>query len=149
MRGFQELSIVVHSLLHFTYVFLVRLTHHPPVCTLYDIIIARCQGSNTWVRTAQGSGVLWRTDRSLARKPRTRRLKPCFQVQVDRCGAPFPPCSVVLDFGIPLLEMHDKWSVWTCNSVIATNLKHPQGSLTPLHSAVLQLTAIWSVLAVV
>ena len=46
MRGFQELSIVVHSLLHFTYVFLVRLTHHPPVYTPYDISIARCQGSN-------------------------------------------------------------------------------------------------------
>ena len=46
MRGFQKLSVVIPPHLHFSYVLLVWLTHHPPVCTPYDIIIARCQGSN-------------------------------------------------------------------------------------------------------
>ena len=51
MRGFQKLSIDVPPHLHLShvsYVSLVWLTRHPPVCTPYDISIARCQGSTNW-----------------------------------------------------------------------------------------------------
>ena len=43
-----------------------------------------------------------------------------------------PHCIVVLDFGIPLSETNDKWSVWTCNIVMSTNLKYLVGRLLNL-----------------